>query len=258
MEQGVYEVVRDKKRITKTLILLEVIKGARKLKEIADVIGITNQGVSDYVREMVEEGLLTNDLKITMEGVEFIEKNIKSMDSFLKEANRRLQMVKIVDAIAAENIKAGDEVGLFMYGGRIMAHRKKEDSMGVAVNSAREGEDVGVKSLKGILKIERGKIKICVLPSISEGGSRSVNIEKLRSMVKERFDLYAAYGSVAIVVMKKMGIKSFVEFASPQVCVEASLKGLNCVLLVSKDYLAHVIREITSSGYDVEYEITGI
>jgi len=258
VEHEVYEVVRDKKRITKTLILLEIVKGARKLKEIADAIGITIQGVSDYVREMVEEGLITKDMKITMEGVDFIEKSVKSMDSFLKEANKRLQMIRIVDAIAAEDIEEGDEVGLFMRKGRVMARKGEEDSMGIAINSARKGEDVGVTSLRGILKIDRGRIKICVLPSISEGGSRAVNYRKIENLIAEGFDIYAAYGSVAVVTLEKIGIDRFVEFAPAIMCVECALKGMNPLLLVSKDYLSHIIREITTYGYDVDYEIVSV
>lgn len=249
-----YEFLRDKRSITKTLILLEILKGARKLREIADAIGVSVQAVSEYLREMVEESLVSRDLRITIAGVEYLEQTIKSIEIFLRDATRRLNMIRVIDAIADEDIEAGEEVGLFMRNGRVMAHRRKEDSIGIAINSAKKGEDVGVTSMKGIIRIDRGKIKICVLPSIADGGSRKVNIDRLRETIKD-CEMYVVYGSTAIATCNKIGINNFIEFASSYVCVDCALKGINVALLVSKDYLQYVIKEIISIGYDIEYSI---
>lgn len=249
-----YRVLRDKSGLTKALILLEMLRGAKKLREIANAVGVSTQAVSEYLHEMIEESLITEDLKITVNGVEFLEQKIRGLELFLKEASRKLYMIRVIDAIADEDISEGDEVGLFMRNGRVMAHHAKEDSVGIAINSAVKGEDVGVTSLRGIIRIDRGRIKICVLPSISEGGSRKVDTDRIREILK-RYEVRVAYGSVAIAVFNKLGIGDFIEFASSYVCVDCALKGLDVIMLVSKDYLPYVIREINSLGYEIEYDI---
>jgi predicted transcriptional regulator len=42
-------ILREKKELTEMLILIEILHEKKKIKDIADTIGITIQGVSEYL-----------------------------------------------------------------------------------------------------------------------------------------------------------------------------------------------------------------
>ena len=50
------------------------------------------------------------------------------------------------------------------------------EAKGTALVNALPGEDLGLKNLKGKLKVKQGKILIIKLPSIRKGGSRAVDL----------------------------------------------------------------------------------
>ena len=246
-------ILRDKGKITEMMIILSLLKGNRKLKEIAEDVGITIQGVSEYMKILESEGLI-KDGKPTHYGIEFINSSLEEIGDFLHDANRIIGKIKVTEAIAGEEIKKGDEVGLFMESGYLHAYKKESSSMGVAINDANRGEDVGVKNLRGILNINYGKIDVYVMPSIEEGGSRNVKWDRIKKILKDRKKI-GVCGIVAYISLKDHIPIDF-EFGSVYAVIDSAYRGIDSILFVSHEMLPYALRII--SERNVKYEVHSI
>ena len=248
-------ILRDKSAITETFILISLLKGRRKLKDIAEDVGITVQGVSEYMKILESQGYV-EDGKITLKGFEFLTSAIEEIGDFLEDTRKVIMHARTVEAIAGEKIEKGDEVGLFMESGYLHAYKRRSSSMGIAINSVDKGEDVGVKNLRGVLDIKYGKIKIYPLPPIEDGGSRAVDKEKIKKIIDESKGCkIGVCGVVAHVVLSKLGNVDF-EFSSANAAVDAYYRGISTILFVSHEMLPHTIKILSEKG--VKYELEKI
>ena len=236
--------IRDKSRITRMLILLSILRGKKKLKEIAEDIGITIQGVSEYVRTMESEALL-KDGEVSMEGLKFISQAIEEMGEFLAEASRLIRKMQVVEAIADEDINEGTRVGLVMKDGYVHAHMREEESMGIAINSAKRGEDVAVSNLTGVLEIDYGKINVYALPASEEGGIKKVPKEKIKRIVSEEAKV-GVCGAVAYLALRDLRIDF--EFSAVNAAIDAYYRGISTNLFVSHHMLPHVLQTLEDRG----------
>ena len=247
-------ILRDKGKITEMLILLEILKGKKKLKEIAEEISITVQGVSEYMKLLEKEGYISEG-KITPHGWDFLNSCLEELGDFVHQANSILERKKVVEAIAGEDIEKGEQVGLFLEKGYLYAYKKDSSSRGLAVTSARKGEDLGVKNLRGILDIKFGEIEIYAMPSVEEGGTRAVDKEKIKMLLKESNKKIGVCGIVAYLSLRDIGKVDF-EFSSANAAIEAAYRGISTLLFVSHEMLPYVIKTIADSG--VKYRVKNI
>ena len=109
-------------------------------------------------------------------------------------------------AIARNELKKGDTVGVFMQDGWLYATKEQQSAMGQATMDARPGEDVGVAHLNGIIDHEEGAIHVCKVPRIERGGSRQVRTDLLRAAIRDA-DMVASVGLESYVALKKAGIE---------------------------------------------------
>jgi putative transcriptional regulator len=255
------KILRDLRLSTELLILLEVIKNPHiKLKTIAEKLDITVQGASDYLRRMKKEGYVQNiggELRATKEGIEFLHTHFTELKDFVDVKISELNIIDVCAAIASNKIKEGDEVGLFMEDGILTAYsKKKSKSKGIALRDAEVGEDVAIKELDGMVSLFPGKMRIVKLPSIREGGSKSISIPWIRGLLtKHQPDKVGAMDVVSIAALKKAEIDTDFEFAPMNASIEAAEKGLDVLLFASADQIHNVISAIEEKNSTVEDKI---
>ncbi len=248
-------ILRDKSAITEVFILISLLKGRRKLKEIAEYVGITVQGVSEYMKTLESQGYI-KDGEVTLKGFEFITLAIEEIGDFLEDARKIIMHAKTIEAIAGEDIKKGNSVGLFMERGYIHAYKRKSSSMGIAINSAKKGEDIGVINLRGVLDIRYGEIIIYPLPAEEDGGSRAVDLSKVRKILNEHKNFkIGVCGVVAYVVINKIKKADF-EYSSANSAIDAYYRGISTILFVSHEMLPHTLKLLSEKG--VKYRIEKI
>jgi len=248
------EILRDKGKITKMLILLQILKGKKKLKEIAGEINITVQGVSEYLKILEEEGYVREG-RITPSGWEFLNAAIEELGDFVHEANKIMERKKVIEAIAGERIEKGDKVGLFMEGGYLHAYKRESSSWGFAINSADTGENVGVKNLRGILDINLGEIEVFAMPPIEDGGSKLVDKARLKEIIKNDNKKVGVCGVVAYLSLKDICKIDF-EFSAANAAIDAAYRGISTLLFVSHEMLPYVIHTISDRG--IKYRVRDI
>ena len=151
-------------------------------------LGVTPQAISEYIRELVDEGKVhasgRGNYEVTRAGVEWVLENAESLESYARHIRRDIiQQVSVWTAIAAEDLSKGDLVGVFMKAGFLYAGKKPLAATGTVVADAKKDEDVGVARLNGIIDHKEGVIHVCKVPRILHGGSRKVRRDKLLEVI---------------------------------------------------------------------------
>jgi putative transcriptional regulator len=244
------KLLRDLKESTTLLILLEITTGHHtKLKTIAEKLDITVQGVSEYLKRMTKDGLITHvrgEHRATNKGVELLHQRFLEIKDFVDESMKKLDIVNACTAIAGTSIKKGDLVGLIIEDGILTAYpNRKASSTGKAISSARKGEDIGIKDLEGITSLSTGKLWAIELPSMNSGGSRKVPLRKARELFERaKVDRVAALDLTGFSLIKRLKLKYSIEFAAPEATLEALQKGLDVMVFGSEDEVSRFISRV--------------
>lgn len=249
----------------KYIILMEVAtEEYHTLNQIAEKIGITRQGVYEYLKKMRGDGLIEivdGKYKATVKGVEILFSYLDELDKYLNEKREKLNMIKCSPAIAGEDVLKGDRVFLKMEDGYLYAYKNKKTlATGEAIENASRGEDVGIKNIEGIIDLSLGKIFLISLPSITRGGSKKVNLEKLSKKLEEiRVDKTGITDIVGKITLKKLKRKYDFEFSPIQTSIEIAQKGLNVALVGDEKEMKHAvskIEEYNANAIDeIKYEL---
>lgn len=257
-----YTVLKSKREATRFQILVEIAahQPSVRQQEIATKMGVTPQAVSEYIREMVDDGFVNSNgrgrYNVTKKGVEWVTNAAESLDIYLKYVTTDvIQDVSVWTAIAKEPLKmGGDRVGVFMQGGLLYASRAEQTAMGEVTIAAQPGEDVGgVTKLSGIIALEEGTIRVCKVPRIQRGGgSRSVSPDRILDAL-EGMDYIGAVGLEAMVLLKSVGVTEDAFFGAREGVLEASFHGINCAMVIVDEEFTGFLKRLESAG--LPYEI---
>ncbi|HEU12739.1 MAG TPA: winged helix-turn-helix transcriptional regulator, partial [Euryarchaeota archaeon] len=100
--------IKRKSEMTKMSILIEIMHGKKKIKDIARSVNITIQGVSEYVKLLKKEGYIDRNMNITQSGTEFVYKKIEELRNFVTSVMSDMKIISSTEAIAGEPIKKGE------------------------------------------------------------------------------------------------------------------------------------------------------
>jgi putative transcriptional regulator len=119
---------------------------------------------------------------------------------------------------------------------------------------------LGLKVLRGKLSVKEGKILIIKLPGIRKGGSRSVDLQKVKAFHDEfKPDRIGVMGAVGRAVLNKLGLKADIEFGISRSTAIAASRGLNVLVLVVGRMVNRMIEEIDTKNMknitEVTYEV---
>jgi putative transcriptional regulator len=262
--------LRDKGESTDFQILLEVLRAQPhvKQKDIADAVGITVQAVNKHFQKLAKEGFLEvgterADYRLTPKATEKLDDYLKSLSSYTARVKSDLKIERLLPALATRRVKEGENVGIIMQDG--VLHAVKPDhsdaeSWGVAAQDAEAGEDVGLHEVRGKVKTKQGKVVMVRLPSITEGGSRAVDLVKVKRFYGEFHpDRIGVIGVVGRAVLNKLGLRADLDFGITRATALAAERGLNVFVLVVGRMVNRVIEEIDTTnvkhGSNITYEV---
>lgn len=246
--------LRDVREGTKLLLLLEL-TGRRhtRLKGLAEKLDLTVAGVSEYVKAMEGEGLVQHiggEYRATKKGIEFLQDRFRTLRAFVESSAREMAIIDETAALAGEDLREGDRVGLFMETGTLVARRRASPSHGTAAIAAKRGEVVRVRGLEGIVDLRPGKVAIARLagPKVSlESGRRLLH--RLRPDVVAVLDLRGKAFAA------KLAVDHPIEFAVVPAAVEAAQRGLTVLLFCPEDRVTEVVAGIEEANARSEDKI---
>jgi putative transcriptional regulator len=254
-------VLEKKREVTRFQILVEVAAGQPQVKQshVADRLGITPQAVSEYIKDLVTDGMITSSgrgqYSVTPTGVETIIEGAKELKDYSEHVLKNVVgQVSVWAALAQDDIRKDASVCLVMKDGILYASARNDvGACGVAVNDAHAGEDVGVTGLKGVIPLKRETVRVIRVPVIISGGSRAVNIKKLRDSLE---GIVAASGIEALAALKAADIEPDIFFGASGVIVDAAIRGVKGTLVVSEDVAPDAIQRLEAA--DIEYKVIDV
>jgi len=250
------KVLRDKSKMTKFLVLYKsAVERPNRLADLASELDMSEQAVSNYISNMEEEGLIDRSgtfYRPTSEGMELVREIISELGSFLDEASGKINFISTCTAIASENIKEGERVGLLMKEGFLHASLEESTSMGTALNSAKLDQPLRVGGLQGITEMELGELYLL------EGDIDGAIEEKAYSLDSDiediDYDKLAIMGEMQQGLCNMIGLEPDIQFAPIESSINAAEKGLDVLLILSEKNLDEVLEKLKDRNKDLDEE----
>ena len=216
-----------------------------KQKDLAKSLGITIQAVSENIKT------LRSPYKITQAGIDKVKRDAISLRKYTDSVLETMNHYKTIwPAIAKEDLKKDDIVGLYMDNRVLFAHKKEENATGLVLEDAEADTDVSLTNLTGIIDMSVGEVTVINVPTIKDGGSKACDLELIKTIFKNgtnsgaEIDKVAVAGTVARAVAMRLDIPIDIEFAAPQATANAARKGLNVIAICVGDMSKAFIREL--------------
>ncbi|WP_246999137.1 MarR family transcriptional regulator [Halosolutus gelatinilyticus] len=254
------DVLDNKRAATRFRILVQIAERQPAVSqgEIAEEVGVTSQAVSEYIRELVDDGLVEKEgrsrYRVTNEGVDWL---FRAADDVRRFANHVtgdvLGAMNEAAYIATDDIEEGETVSLFVEDG--LLHAKSGDegpATGVATTDAEAGTDVGVTSFEGVMDLEPGSVTVVQVPTVRSGGSRAIDPEFVSEHC-ENADLVVATGVEAVIACRRAEIEPVVTFAAGDVAADGAERGLHVTALATTDEVGRVTDTLRDAN--VSYEV---
>jgi putative transcriptional regulator len=245
-----YSILRSKREVSRLQILVEIAEHqpAVRQQEIAEKLGVTPQAISEYIRELVDEGKVSasgrGNYEVTKAGIEWVLENAESLESYARHIRRDIiQQVSVWTAIAAEDVEKGDQVGVYMKAGFLYAGKKPLAATGTVIADAKKDEDVGVARLNGIIDHKEGMIHVCKVPRILHGGSKKIKRDKLLEVIGEA-GIVAAVGLEAYIALTKAGKKPDMFFGAREGVIEAAFHGIDCAIVIVDEEFTDFLKRL--------------
>ncbi len=258
-------VLQSKRESSRFQILVEIAAHQPNLrqKEVAEKLGVTPQAVSEYIKELVADGLVTTDgrmrYSITKEGVEWLLESAAELKRYARVVMEDIiSHVSVWAALAEENLAEGERVSLEMRRGLLYANKKGAEASGVVTSSARSGEDVGISDLRGLISLDAGRVTVCKVPRVQLGGSRRADLKLLSQLLGQKKTvgeewMVGALGIEAMVALRKAGREPDVLFGAKESAVESAHHGISTIVVSVDEQVPSLLNRLESEG--LKYEL---
>ena len=248
------EILRNKNLTTRFQILIEIAAKQPNIqqRDIAKTVNVSPQAVSDYVKQLLKDGLIISSgrsrYRVSTEGVDWILRQLKEAQEYFNSAEKTVSNIKVSAAVAACRLSRGQIVGLVMRGGLLLATDDLSvGAKGIATADATEGEDVGVTNIQGIIGLDTGKVTILEVPNMQKGGSRKVDLDRLQSASRGRKPI-ACVGIEALTALKRIGIQPDYIYGATEAVIEAANSGLSPVIACIDEEIPILIKRLAEAG----------
>ncbi|MBX0285645.1 MarR family transcriptional regulator [Haloarcula salinisoli] len=252
------DVLENKRSATRFRILVEIAdrQPAVSQGEIAEAVGVTSQAVSEYIRDLVEEGFVEKEgrsrYRVTKEGVDWVFQSANDMRRFVDHVTDDvLGSVQEDAAIADAEFAAGETVSLSLEAGLLHAGPQEGDgATGVTTTDAAAGEVVGVTGFEGVIDLEPGHVSVVQVPTVrtdSDGSGADI------AATCAGVPIVTAAGVEAVSALRDAGVEPTTYFAPGAVAADAASRGLDAVVVATQDTIGRVTDALTdaSVSYDV-------
>ncbi|WP_254274001.1 MarR family transcriptional regulator [Haloarcula marina] len=252
------DVLENKRAATRFRILVEIAERQPAVSqgEIAEAVGVTSQAVSEYIRELVDEGLVEKEgrsrYRVTKEGVDWVFQSASDMRRFVDHVTDDvLGSVQEDAAIAEAALDEGETVSLSLADG--LLHAAPGDhggATGVTTTSAEEGAVVGVTGFEGVIDLEPGHVSVVQVPTVRSAPNGS---DADIAAVCADAPIVTAAGVEAVVALRAAGVDVTTYFAPGEVAADAASRGLDAVVVATQDTVGRVTDALRDAnvGYDV-------
>jgi putative transcriptional regulator len=254
------QILKSKNLATKFQIMVEIAAHQPNIqqKDIAPRLGITSQAVSEYIRELIKDGWLSSEgrsrYRVTKEGVDWILQMSRQLHSYAWFVSKAVADISTTTAIAGSDLSIGQPASLYMKDGLLFASDliSGKGAKGIAVTEAKKGQDVGIRNVEGVIKLEPARVMIGKVPNVQDGGSGSTDLVRLEKEIKEA-RLVGAMGTEALVALMQIGVKPDYIHGVREAAIEAAYCGLPIMVVCSEDRVSILVQRLEEEnlGYHI-------
>ncbi|MDP2731182.1 MAG: winged helix-turn-helix transcriptional regulator [Dehalococcoidales bacterium] len=258
------EILQSKSSASRFQILVEVAASGPNVlqRSIARKLGITPQAVSEYFRQLQEDGMLIvtdrSGYRVSAGGVNWVLKQLRELNEYISIAARAVTNITVCAAVAESDLSEGQTVGLRMKDGLLFATPNTETgARGIAVSAAKQGDDVDITNIEGLIDNPRGSVTILQVPGIDKGGSKQADLKELQFYV-EQFNRaqIGAIGIEALIALRRLGIDPQYFYGVAEAAIEASHCGLPFLIVCSADAMPGLSKRMQDES--VAYQVIDI
>jgi putative transcriptional regulator len=251
------QILKSKNLATKFQIMVEIAAHQPNIqqKDIAPRLGITSQAVSEYIRELMKDGWLSSEgrsrYRVTKEGVDWILQMSRQLHSYAWFVSKAVADISTTTAIAGSDLSIGQPSSLYMKDGLLFASDviRRKGAKGITVTKAKKGQDVGIRNIEGVIKLEPAKVTIGKVPNVQDGGSKRTNLAQLKAEVKKA-RLLGALGAEALVALTQIGVKANYIHGVREAAIEAAYCGLSFLVVCSEDKVPIMAQRLNEENLD--------
>ncbi|MEF8777662.1 MAG: MarR family transcriptional regulator [Natronomonas sp.] len=255
------DVLDNKRAATKFRVLVEIAERQPAVNqgEIAEAVGVTSQAVSEYIRELVDEGFVEKEARsryrVTKQGVDWLFQQASGVRRFADHVTEDvLGSMQEDAAFAMDDIESGETVSLFIQDGLLHAEPGDEGpATGVATTDAEAGSVVGVTGFAGIIELDPGDVTVFQIPPIR---SKTPQGSEAVAEAAAGANLVAAAGVEAVATLRDSGTEPGTTFAAGAVAADAAGRGLDVVVVATTDLAGRVTDALRDAG--LAYEVDDI
>ncbi len=253
------EILRGKGLATRFQILIAIASQQPNIqqKDIARQLQVTPQAISEYIEELIREGMISSrgrsKYTVTQKGLDWVLRQFRDLESYSSYVKKTVTNITTSPAIADGNLSAGQKVNLEMRDGLLYATAAgSSEAHGITISNADSGEDTGITRIEGIIPIKKGTVTILRVPDIRDGGSRGVNLNKLKKE-SENASLLGAVGLEALIALRRIGMHPHYLFGVKEATVEAAQRGISFTVVCASDNVPELIQMIDNA--QLEYRL---
>jgi putative transcriptional regulator len=253
----VAQILKSKNLATKFQIMVEVAAHQPNIqqKDIAPTLGITSQAVSEYIKELIKDGWLSSEgrsrYRVTNEGVDWILQMSRQLHSYAWFVSKAVADISTTTAIADSDLTAGQQASLFMKDGMLFASKtvRAKGAKGTVVTQAEKGQDVGIRNIEGVIRLEPARVMIGKVPNVQDGGSGRTDSARVEKEVKKA-RLVGAIGTEALVALRQTGVKPDYLHGVREAAIEAAYCGLPFLVVCSEDNVSTLVQRVEEENLD--------
>lgn len=258
--RGMVDVLDNKRSATRFRVLVEIAERQPAVSqgEIAEEVGVTSQAISEYIRGLVDDGLVEKEgrsrYRVTKEGVDWLLTAAEDVRLFADHVTEDVLGAMGEDAaVAGADLPEGADVSLSVVDGLLRAEPGTEGpATGVTTTAAEADTDVGVTGFEGVIDLEPGTVTVWQVPSVRDGGSRAADPERIADGCGDA-ELVVAAGVEAVVALRRAGVEPAVTVAAADVAVGAAERGLDVGVVATTDVVGRITDTLRDA--DVAYEV---
>jgi len=204
------------------------------------------------MKELVSMGLVESkgrsSYSVTPLGVDWLLRMAHGLQSYSERVGDIVRDISVSAAIASEDLDEGQQVALEMVNGLLHARRPHggDATSATVVVAGRKGTDVGVTRIEGVIPLSPAQVVVATVPSVREGGSRSVNSGELKAAAAGA-GLVAAAGIESLAALRMSGIEPDCRWATVSAVVEAALSGVPCLLVCTRNEMSRVTERLADA-----------
>jgi len=177
----------------------------------------------------------------------------RQLHSYAWFVSKAVADISTTTAIADSDLSVGQPASLYMKDGLLFASDviSGKGAKGITVTEAKKGQDVGIRNVEGVIKLEPAEVMMGKVPNVHDGGSRSTDLVRLKREVKKA-RLVGAMGTEALVALMQIGIKPDYVHGVREAAIEAAYCGLPFLVVCSEDKISILVQRLEEENLDYQ------